>query len=187
MSPAFKEWQIIVEALLAGEQLLVLRKGGIAEGLGGFSPDRARRFWLFPTRFHAQAEKTKLSAARHIASSAASDDSVTLRAFAEVAHHAFITDWDVVTRLNRFHLWTTDTVRERFDWAKPAGVHAFVLRVHRCAEPITLPLTPDLGGCKSWVEVPVSFDAHLATPVLDDTAFAARLAELTASLPPESA
>ena len=57
--PAFKEWLVIVDALAAGEQSLLLRKGGIAEGRGGFDPELAERFWLFPTQFHAQREKTK--------------------------------------------------------------------------------------------------------------------------------
>ena len=57
--PAFKEWQVIVAALAAGEQSLLLRKGGIAESRGKFNPERAERFWLFPTQFHAQREKTK--------------------------------------------------------------------------------------------------------------------------------
>ena len=29
---AFKEWAVIVEALGQGEQIVILRKGGIAEG-----------------------------------------------------------------------------------------------------------------------------------------------------------
>jgi len=41
--PAFKEWQVIVDALAVGEQSLLLRKGGIAEGRGGFDQKRADR------------------------------------------------------------------------------------------------------------------------------------------------
>lgn len=184
--PAFKEWQVIVEALLAGEQILVLRKGGISEGRGGFTPDRARRFWLFPTRFHAQAEKTKPAAARFFdaRTADASETSVVLKGFAEVAHHAFVSDWSAVASLDAHHLWTTDTVRERFDWSRPAGVHVFALRVHRLQAPLTLPFTADMGGCKSWIELPAAFDAHPSSPVLDDDTFAARLAEIVTSTTP---
>ncbi|MBT5847060.1 MAG: DUF1802 family protein, partial [Verrucomicrobiales bacterium] len=52
---AFKEWGIVVEALGRGGQIVVLRKGGGAEGQGGFRAEQ-ERFWLFPTRFHQQAE-----------------------------------------------------------------------------------------------------------------------------------
>jgi hypothetical protein len=182
MFPAFKEWHVIVDALLAGEQILILRKGGISEGRGGFDPDRANRFWLFPTQFHAQAEKTKPAAARLLSAAAPVDNtSVTLRGFADVVHHSFLNDWNAISRLDPFHLWTTDTVRERFDWAKPPGLHAFVVRAHRLNTPITFPLTAEMAGCKSWIELPVSFDAGQASPVLDDDAFAACLSRITSA------
>ena len=55
---AFKEWEAIVEALGQGAQIILLRKGGIAEGRAGFQAKHPK-FWLFPTRFHQQWEKTK--------------------------------------------------------------------------------------------------------------------------------
>ena len=36
-SVGFKEWAIVCEALGRGEQSIILRKGGIAEGRDGFS------------------------------------------------------------------------------------------------------------------------------------------------------
>lgn len=183
MFPAFKEWHVIVEALIAGDQLLILRKGGISEGRGGFDAARAGRFWLFPTHFHAQAEKTKPAAARFIHPGSTDPSTVTLRAFADVTHHAFLADWDAVTRLDAFHLWTEDTIHERFHWSKPPGLHAFIVRVHRLHTPITLPLTPDMGGCKSWIELPLAFDAQPSAPVLDDAAFALKRAAVVAITP----
>jgi hypothetical protein len=188
--PAFKEWHVIVEALGAGEQILILRKGGIAEGRGGFQIG-ASRFWLFPTRFHQQLEKTKPAAARFAALPALSSDApavlpagssphhLELRYFADIAHTAFLTDWAAVTRLDPHHLWTEATIRERFDWSKPAGVHALVVRVHKLATPVSLPLTPDMGGCKSWIDLPCAFDAQPSAPVLSDAAFAARRSALS--------
>ena len=182
MFPAFKEWHVIVEALLAGEQIVILRKGGIAEGRGGFSPDHAARFWLFPTLFHAQVEKTKPSAARFLKPVPSVDATVTVQAFADVAHHTFLSNWETVARLDAFHLWSEETLHERFDWAKPPGLHLFVVRVHRLVTPLVLPLTPEMGGCKSWIELPVAFNDHSSIPVLSDDAFAPRLAALKALL-----
>ena len=48
---AFKEWAGICDALGAGRQCVILRKGGIAEGPGGFAPEHDA-FWLYPTRVH---------------------------------------------------------------------------------------------------------------------------------------
>ncbi len=47
---AFKEWAAVCAALSAGRQTVILRKGGIAEGPGGFQPEHGE-FWLLPTRF----------------------------------------------------------------------------------------------------------------------------------------
>jgi hypothetical protein len=171
--PAFKEWHVIVEALGAGEQILLLRKGGIAEDAGAFQVEH-RRFWLFPTHFHAQLEKTKPAAARYFPAGPTpptAHGTVTLRHFAELAHFAFLPDWETVSRLSPHHLWSDACIRERFHASQPAGLHALLVRVHRLAEPLTLSVTPEMAGCKSWVKLPADFDDRPSTPVLDDAAF----------------
>src|SRR5216117_1413384 len=55
MRIAFKEWAVVVDALGRGEQIIILRKGGIREGPGGFSVDHGE-FPLFPTLFHQQRD-----------------------------------------------------------------------------------------------------------------------------------
>jgi hypothetical protein len=188
MSPAFKEWRVIVEALGAGEQILILRKGGIAEDRGGFQV-KAGKFWLFPTHFHEQLAKTKPAAGTwfHRVGGVPSPRShstsggvthVQLHYFAEVVRQAFLSDWAAVAQLDAFHLWSEATVRERFNWAKPPGLHAFAVRVHRSGQPVPLEVTPEMGGCKSWIDVPLDFSAHAGAPVLDDGNFSHRLAGL---------
>lgn len=180
--PAFKEWHLIVEALGSGEQILILRKGGISEGRGGFQIE-AGRFWLFPTSFHQQLEKTKPAAARFASRPSASGNiaanQLELRYFAEITQSTFLTDWTAVSRLDPSHLWTEATVRERFDWSKPTGIHAIIVRVHRLESPLTLRVTPDMSGCKSWIEIPFAFDAQPSSPVLTEAAFTARCSELS--------
>ena len=61
MRIAFKEWAVVVDALGHGEQIIILRKGGMAEGAAGFKPEHSR-FWLFPTLFHQQRESVLESA-----------------------------------------------------------------------------------------------------------------------------
>ncbi len=173
MAPAFKEWRSIVGALLSGSQSLILRKGGIAEGRGGFEV-RAERFWLFPTDFHAQREKTK-PAVIQVDPPASADGSAEITGFVDVHRQAFLGDWDRVRALESHHLWTEATIRERFDWAKPPGVHALVVRVHRLRQPVRFMPTPAMAGCRSWVELPLAFADHPADPVLADAAFAERV------------
>jgi hypothetical protein len=176
--PAFKEWQAVVGTLEAGEQVLILRKGGIAEGREGFVV-RASRFWLFPTAFHAQLTKIKPGAHRHFASEDnASTGSVVLSSYADVVESRFLADWQTVARLDAHHVWTEQTIKDRFNGSRPAGVHALVVRVFRLRRPLTLPLTAGMAGCRSWINLPASFDEQQADPVLDDVAFALRLTRL---------
>ncbi|HKS37709.1 MAG TPA: DUF1802 family protein, partial [Verrucomicrobiae bacterium] len=44
-----------MDALGRGEQIIILRKGGITERRGGFKPEHAE-FLLFPTLFHQQRD-----------------------------------------------------------------------------------------------------------------------------------
>ncbi len=173
MTPAFKEWQVIVDALVAGEQTLILRKGGISEGQGGFQV-QAERFWLFPTAFHAQRDRTKPEAARWFPadSDPASAGMIPITAFADVVAATFLSDWAAVARLDPFHFWLESVVRERFAWAQPPGIHALLVRVHRLTQPVLLKPTAEMAGCKSWTELPLRFEDHPAEPVLSDDAFA---------------
>ncbi|MCU0792899.1 MAG: DUF1802 family protein [Opitutaceae bacterium] len=164
--PAFKEWAAIVSALGAGAQSLILRKGGIAEGKGGFDPDRATRFWLYPTSFHAQLDKLKPAAAAFFDPLAQHASPVALDTYAEIISHRFVTDWDAVAALDSRHLWTEATVRERFDWSRPAGLHVLEVRVFRLAHPAPLPAGSDISGCKSWIDLPLGDPKqHSACPV----------------------
>src|SRR3954469_19139536 len=54
----FKEWAVICKALAAGRQALILRKGGIAEAGGQFTPEHTR-FWLYPTFAHEKPDGIK--------------------------------------------------------------------------------------------------------------------------------
>ncbi len=169
--PAFKEWAAIVAALGAGTQTLILRKGGITEGRGGFDPARAARFWLYPTAFHAQREKLKPEAVPYFAAEVPTIPPA-LDFYAELVSHRFLSDWPAVAALDSHHFWTEATVRERFDWSRPVGIHLLVVRVYRLAAPVPLPTGLDPGGCKSWIDLPLGDPAtRPAHPVLDDLAF----------------
>jgi hypothetical protein len=43
--------------------------------------------------------------------------------------------------------------------------------VHRLPRAIELPMLPNYGGCKSWVDLDRDIPVIGATPVLDQTAF----------------
>src|ERR1700744_5564437 len=87
MRAAFKEWAVIVDALGRGDQIVILRKGGISEGAGGFQISQPT-FSLFSTLFHKQRESVLGEAQNRydlIAPEFPAEDILRLEYFAEVA------------------------------------------------------------------------------------------------------
>ena len=155
---AFKEWAVIVEALGQGEQIVILRKGGIAEGRGGFRAEH-ERFWLFPTRFHQQAEGVVPDAAARFGSMTfPPEDVLRIQFAAEVVEARRLESLAAAERLAGQHIWRDDVIAERFDWGRDQGIYAMAVRVRQLAAPMDLPMLEEYGGCKSWIELEPSMD-----------------------------
>ena len=178
MRTAFKEWTVVVDALGHGEQILILRKGGIAEGRGGFRVEH-ERFLLFPTLFHQQrAQVVPTAQARYdtIAPSLPGPDTLRLEFFAEVVGWRKLASLAEAARLRGQHIWRDEVIAERFEWGKELAIHALPLRVWRLPQRLELPMLPAYGGCKSWIDLAEEISTDEATPVLGDSAFTAKLA-----------
>ncbi len=181
---AFKEWAVVVEALGRGEQIVILRKGGLAEGAGGFQVEH-ERFLLFPTQFHQQRERVVESAQRRfdeLAPSLTPAESVRIEFAAEVVAWRKVGSLAAAERLRGQHIWRDEVIAERFDWGGERAIFALALRVRRLSRVHELPLLPAYGGCKSWVELAEDIPTEGAAPVLDESAFTARLAAFLAAL-----
>jgi CDP-diacylglycerol--glycerol-3-phosphate 3-phosphatidyltransferase len=185
--PAFKEWEAIVAALGQGAQIILLRKGGIAEGRGGFEA-RHGKFWLFPTRYHQQWEKTRPELRRYFSAAAERPPEIELSYFAEVTDAVYLTAWDQVERLRDAHFWGEEILRERFGYqdrpGMEAGLHLLIVRVYRINLPHLLKPSPEYEGCKSWIEVPADWSRDIATPVVAAEEFATRRSQILAAAAP---
>ncbi|MCE0483263.1 MAG: CDP-diacylglycerol--glycerol-3-phosphate 3-phosphatidyltransferase [Methylacidiphilales bacterium] len=184
-APAFKEWESIVEALGKGAQIIILRKGGIAEGGEGFQPHHSQ-FWLFPTRHHQQWEKTKPELQRLVAVSATEEKDIQLHYFAEVTDAIYLSSWEQVARLDDAHFWSEEIMRERFDYTgRPGmepGLHLLIVRVSRINLPHRLAPSPEFDGCKSWIDLPVDWSQDIATPVVRAEEFATRRSRILSTV-----
>jgi hypothetical protein len=119
---AFKEWAGVCRALGSGRQALVVRKGGVSEGPGGFTPDHAT-FWLWPTTLHQDEQGLKPWARAVAATRGESDDSalVPLGVLLEVESVRLVTDLDRLLSLDDLHAWTEATIRKRFAYRAPTA------------------------------------------------------------------
>ncbi len=186
MRIAFKEWSVIVDALGRGNQIVILRKGGIHEKAGSFTPDH-NRFLLFPTRFHQQLEGVVEPARPQAASLLAHADNeqqIQFEFFAESIRCLWIDSLDAAHRLNSLHIWTEEIVRERFERGEFPGLFAMVLKVFKLPQPAMLPSLPRYGGCRSWIELDQDISIDQAKPVLPDSAFQRQLNDLENRLEP---
>lgn len=188
MRTAFKEWAIIVDALALGDQILILRKGGISEDRGGFSVEH-RSFFLFPTLFHQQRECVTAEAqARYdlIAPHFPPPEIVRIDYFAEVAAWRQLDSLSAAEALRGQHCWRDEVVVNRFDWGRAKNIFALAVRVYRMPRAIELPMSPVYGGCKSWIEFDRDVPTTGSQPVLDHVAFDQKLNLFLAALNPVS-
>lgn len=174
-SVGFKEWQVVCDALASGRQSILLRKGGIHEGRQGFSFAH-ELFFLFPTRFHTTSEQVKEGQVV-VMPEWKPGDLIRITHYVEAAWAITLTEWEKVSALEPFHIYSEQTVRDRFDWEgkgmASGSIHLALARVLALAEPWEFAYEPKYGGCRSWVNLPEPPEGwrETASPVLDDGAF----------------
>lgn len=179
MRTAFKEWAAVIDALSQGDQALILRKGGIVEGRGGFQV-RERRFWLYPTFYHDQESGLVESGRQRwlrLSANPPPAGRLHLNTWAEVVSARPVASEDVLARLRPFHCWSDAIALERFRRGPELGLWAFAARVWRTALR-EIEDRPEYGGCRSWIELSDDLPETPAQPAMDDAAFAERLAQI---------
>jgi hypothetical protein len=177
MRIAFKEWSVINDALGTGRQILILRKGGISEGPGGFRVEHPE-FLIFPTLFHQQRDSVVPESQRRydeIQASFPAPELLRIEYFCRVVSWRRLQDLSAATRLEGQHVWRPEVIAERFDWGRSKSIFALAVRVYRLPEKVDLPMLASYGGCKSWVELEREIDTSKAAPVLNEADFSQRL------------
>jgi hypothetical protein len=182
---ALKEWAVICDVLLAGEQALLVRKGGIAE-TGG--PGRVQlevpRFALFPAWLHQLPERIKPKWRDRVRVFDHEPAEILIQGCG-VAEHV----WRVPTResldaLDDLHVWAPEQLDMRWNYKPHQPLFLLAVRVFRLAAPQTIANSPHYAGCKSWVDLEPAdaIDDTGATPVLDDAQFKAIVSRVDAEL-----
>jgi len=183
MLPALKEWDVVCEALGSGRQVVVIRKGGIAEGKDGLRFEHDE-FVLLPTFFHQQSERVVPEAdfAARQEDREGERESVEVRHAATLVWHKLVTDRAVLGRLQAFHILTPEEVETRFVQKPASGVQVALLRVYRLDPPQRVAWQKSFGGCRSWAEMDADLESCSRVSVLSDERFAELEGELHAIL-----
>lgn len=181
---AFKEWAVVCQALAAGKQAILLRKGGIAEPGAVFQLEHSR-FWLFPTYVHQQAEGIQAEARPLLKQAEAERPAagvIRLTHFVEVPGVYEVRDLSAALVLAHRHIWSEETVRARFAYRRP-GLFVLPARVYKATQAHEIPATAAYAGCRSWVTLDQELPDE-GEPVLGDEAFRDVLRSLDALLKP---
>lgn len=182
---ALKEWAVICELLVAGEQAILIRKGGIAEtgGPGRFQLE-VSRFALFPAWLHQLPERVKSAWRDRVQVYDREPDEITINGLGVVDHIWRVPTRESLDSLEDLHVWEPEHLNMRWNYKPTQPLYLLAVRAYRLATPHTIPNTPDYAGCKSWVHLDSTdaFDDRHATPVLDAAAFASIIAQLDAAL-----
>ena len=158
---ALKEWANVVAALGDGSQVILIRKGGIADPKFGVE---AERFYLYPTYFH-QGEQEPRS-------------EVEVTHWCEVVKTWRISELAMLERLEPAVVMPRDTLLARYRFRPDQALHVIGVRTWRLPSPQRIAFREAYAGCISWVSVDEEVDVTGSVPVLGEDALAARFAEI---------
>lgn len=167
---ALKEWASAIDALGRGEQVVLIRKGGIADPDFGVE---AERFYLFPTNFHDGG--------------GAPPGVVPITHWCEAVRTWRVRELETLFRLEPLVVFDRATLETRYRFRADQAIHVIGVRTWRLARPTTIAMTEAYAGCRSWVSLDEEVDVEGSVAVLAEEKLAARLTEIDELLAPAAA
>jgi len=161
---ALKEWSTVIDALGRGEQVILIRKGGIADRNFGVEADR---FYLYPTYFHQQQNEPA---------------NVTITHWCEVVRTWRTREIDL---LASFVAIPRDALEARYRFRPDQALHVIGVRAFALPHACMISVKPEYLGCKSWVSIDDAIDVDGSTPVLSDDVLGERLDDVNRVIPSE--
>ena len=173
---ALKEWAVAVKALSRGEQILILRKGGIHRADKEFRVVHPE-FLLYPTYEHQRRELVKAASRldlEHTLVETENPNFIEFRFWCKVTDKFEVSEQDVLEDIAPYHIWTSDYASKRLHWRPKQPLTIALLRMYSLEHPQSLRFIDEYGGCKSWVELEQEVQLGKLTPVMSDEEYEAQ-------------
>lgn len=164
---ALKEWSSVVAALGRGEQVTLIRKGGLADPTFGVE---AERFYLYPTYFHQGESEAR--------------PSVTITHWCEVVQTWSVGDLAVLERLAPLVAMPWETLEARYRFRPDQRLYVIALRTWKLASPVEVRYRDEYGGCKSWISLDDEVDIDGSTPVLGEAELRSKVEVVASRIEP---
>jgi len=181
---ALKEWATVLAAMARGEQIVLVRKGGLMEPGSGFELV-STSFVFYPTFEHqavAYLRDPYQASFEQVRSTRAPEGQVRIELGGVAVSCVQSRDPGIIERLAPFHIYHRSFVSQRLKWQPEQPLVLMAVRAFRLMTPLLLPVSPRYAGCKSWVELEAPLPLGEVRPVLDDATFQQRMRELAARL-----
>ncbi|HEX9163769.1 MAG TPA: DUF1802 family protein [Thermoanaerobaculia bacterium] len=162
---ALKEWSSVIDALGRGDQVILIRKGGIADPKFGVE---ASQFYLYPTYFH-QGESDHRPA-------------VSITHWCEVARTWSVRELEQMERLAPHVAIPRATLESRYRFRPDQALHIIGVRTYALSKPAAVMFREEYAGCLSWISVEEEIDVDGSKPVLRGARLDAKLADIDALL-----
>jgi hypothetical protein len=161
---ALKEWSNVIDALGRGNQVVLIRKGGIADPQFGVE---AERFYLYPTFFHQQQSEP---------------DEVTITEWCEVVRHWRVNDLETLYRIQPLVVMSRETLETRYRFRPDQALHVIGVRTFTLPHPRTIRVKQEYLGCRSWVSIDDEIDVEGSVPALSESELQDRLSVVGSQL-----
>lgn len=162
---ALKEWSTVIDALARGEQVILIRKGGIADPRFGVE---AERFYLYPTFFHNADGQVP--------------ESVDITHWAEAVRTWRTREPEVLERLEPLTIMDRASLEERYRFRPDQALHVIAVRAWKLPHPATIPQKQAYLGCRSWVSLDEEIDVDGSIAALDEGALARKIEDVESAV-----
>ncbi|HYF48045.1 MAG TPA: DUF1802 family protein [Planctomycetota bacterium] len=178
---AFKEWAVVCDQVFGGQQVVLLRKGGILEQRGkGFQIEH-EQFLLYPNTEHQSREQLKPQFHEQLAKygpPARESGRITIAGFCRVVDIVKTADAEKLRALEPATCWTQALFDMRIKYKPEKPNFVVTVRAYRLPSSVDVPYHEDYAGCHSWVPLKQEVPLTGAVPVLSDDAFEAKRREV---------
>jgi hypothetical protein len=173
---AFKEWALVCDQVLSGQQVVLLRKGGILEQKKGFQIEH-ETFFLYPNTEHQSREQLKPEFHERMNSygpPAKESGKIRISGFGRVVDIVKTADPAKLRALEPLTCWTQALFDMRINYKPEKPNYVVTVRAFKLPQPVEVPYHADYAGCHSWVPMKQELSLNGATPVLSDAEFEAK-------------
>ncbi len=175
---ALKEWAVVVKALKTGQQIFLLRKGGIYEDNGEFKVQE-NLFLMYPTFEHQNPQHIQFPYRMWLDEVSAKQKQlgyrkISFEIYARVEGILVLDDAQAekLKKLKAHTVYDDAYVDARLEYKKDTlPLYGMFLRAYTLAQPQVVEEEHEYDGCRSWVALKNMLSIERAEPVLTDEQF----------------